>query len=131
MKNEYFDDNDFMPEVYSLDSVTGTALWNQLAAVPLPVAIRYSSEYFASDSRADFDKIKCRVLVLRAKFDNAVLDATINVYLKPQFIDSWDDASTRNPLIKIKDIEGSACFVWKDKPIETYSAIKEFISKQK
>lgn len=131
MSKKEYDAGNFLPEIYSLDSSVGNSLWKKSAEVVMPVAVRYSSEYFASDVRADFDKIKCPVLVLRNLFNNTVLDATINIYLKPQFIDSWNDASTRNPLIKIKDIKDAACFVWKDKPVETYSAINEFLNKIK
>lgn len=127
MEKKDFDTGNFLPEIYSLDSTTANSLWEQSASVDLPVAIRYSCEYFASDVRADFDKIKCPVLVLRSMFNNNVLDATINIYLKPQFIDIWNDASARNPLIKVHDIADAASFVWKDKPIETYSAIREFL----
>lgn len=130
MEKKDYDAGNFLPEIYSLDSTAGKFLWKKSAEVIMPVAVRYSSEYFASDVRADFDKIKCPVLVLRNLFDSTVLDATINIYLKPQFIDSWDDASTRNPLITVKDIKDAACFVWKDKPAETYSAIKDFLRKE-
>lgn len=130
MEKKDYDAGNFLPEIYSLNSAIGKSLWKKSAEVVMPVAVRYSSEYFASDVRADFEKIKCPVLVLRALFNETVLDATVNVYLKPQFIDSWDDAKTTNPLITIKDIKDAACFVWKDKPIETYSAIKEFLNKK-
>lgn len=127
MEKKYFDDNNFLPAIYSLNNITGDSLWKQSARVQLPVAIRYTCEYFASDVRADFDKIKCPVLVLRAMLDSTVLHNPINNYLKPQFIDSWDDATHRNSLITVQDIKDAGCFIWKDKPKETYSAIKDFI----
>lgn len=128
MKKSYFDENNFLPEIYSLDKTKAALLWKQPSTVSLPVAIRYSCEYFAIDVRAEFDKIKCPVLVLRAMFNKQVLESTTNSYLPPQFIDSWNDASTRNPLIKVKDIPDAATFVWKDKPIEVYNEIKTFIT---
>lgn len=128
MKKSYFDENNFLPEIYSLDSIKAAQLWKLPASVSLPVAVRYSCEYFASDVRADFSKIKCPVLVLRAMFNKKVTESAINSYLPPQFIDTWNDAETRNPLIKVKDIPDAATFVWKDKPAETYAAIKEFIT---
>lgn len=127
MEKKYYDDNNFLPEIYALNSKTAASLWKQSAEVDLPVAIRYTCEYFASDVREDFDKINCPVLVLRALFDSTVLSDPINNYLKPQFINSWDDASKRNPLITVKDIKDASCFTWKDKPKETYSAINDFI----
>ncbi|HET9056956.1 MAG TPA: alpha/beta hydrolase [Chitinophagaceae bacterium] len=128
MKKPFFDDNNFAPEIYSLDSAIGNALWEQVAAVPAPVAMRYSSEYFASDVRVEFNKIKCPVLVLRAKYNQKVLEEPINSYLKPQFIDTWDIAPSLNSRIKIIDIENAAGFVWKDKPKEVYNEIKNFVT---
>lgn len=73
------------------------------------------------------DKIKCPVLVLRAMFDNEVLNDMINNYVKPQFIDCWNDVSAINPLITVQDIENAATFVWKDNPKATYKAMNNFI----
>lgn len=129
MKKTFFDSSNFAPEIYSLDVEKGTKLRQQVAEVPMPVIVRYSCEYFASDVKSEFDKIKCPMLVLRATFNKNFLDNPGNGFVKPQFIDTWNDASTRNPLIIVKDIEDAACFLWKDKPVETYSAIKEFVNK--
>ncbi|MBI5856581.1 MAG: alpha/beta hydrolase [Sphingobacteriales bacterium] len=126
MKKAFFDSANFAPEVYSLDVKRGTALRQQVAEVPMPVIVRYSCEYFASDVKSEFDKIKCPVLVLRATFNRTFLDNPVNGFIKPQFIDTWNDASTRNPLITVKDIEDAACFLWKDKPEEVYREIKNF-----
>ncbi len=131
MSKEEYDAGNFLPEIYSLNKTIGKWLWKKSAEVVMPVAVRYSSEYFASDVRADFDKIRCPVLVLRNLFSSGVLAAPINSYLKPQFIESWDDASKRNANIVIKDIKEAGCFVWKDKPAETNASIKEFLNKLK
>lgn len=128
LTKDFFDDNNFLPEIYSLDSIHGTVLWNQSASVLLQVAIRYSCEYFALDIKPDFSKIKCPVLILRAIFNDKVLQMPVNTYLKPQFIDSWNDVPAKNSLIQMKDIPGAACFIWKDKPTETYTAIKDFLN---
>lgn len=125
-----FDDGNYLPEIYSLDSLTGAKLFKQSADVPLPVMIRYLCEFFASDIKTELDKIKCPVLILRAGFNKVVLKKNINNYVKPQFIDSWNDVSTINPLIKVKDIKDAATFVWKDNPKATYQAINTFLKQQ-
>lgn len=121
-----YDNGNYQPVVYSLDSVKGTELWKQSAAVPLPVMVRYSCEFFASDIKIELGKIRCPVLVLRALFNSQATEAPATNYLRPQFIDIWNDVSTINPLIIVKDIEGAASFVWKDKPGEVNKAIKDF-----
>lgn len=124
-----FDDGNYLPGIYSLDSIKGAELWKQSAAPPLPVLVHYICEFFASDIKTEIDKIKCPVMILRAMFNNEVLDAPVNNYVKPQFIDSWNDVPAKNPLIKVVDIKDAATFVWKDKPVQTYSLIKEFLKK--
>ncbi len=127
MKKEFFDANNFRPEIYSLDSTKGVSLWKKSAGVDLSVAIRYSCEYFASDAREELVKLKCRVLVLRALFNDKIVQAPVNNYLRPQFIDAWNDAPERNNMVHIKDIKDAACFIWKDNPAETYRMIREFL----
>lgn len=127
MEKKFFDDNNFMPAVYSLDSARGTELWQYPVRVPLPVMVRYASEYFACDVRAELQKIRCPVLVLRVLFDDRVLNDPINNYVKPQFIDSWNDVSSMNRLIQVKDISNASAFVWKDKPEAVYSEIERFV----
>ena len=129
MKKEWFDDNNIRPVIYSLDSVRGVALWKKSAAVPLPVMVRYSSEYFACDVKAEINTIQCPVLVLRATFNNKILQNPINNYVAPQYIDSWNDATKRNSHIRVKDIKDAASFVWKDQPSEVYKEISEFLYK--
>ncbi|MBL7960474.1 alpha/beta hydrolase [bacterium] len=126
MKKEFFDDNNFRPEIYSLDSLVGYKLWRQSADVPLPVMVRYSSEYFACDIKAEIEKIKCPVLVLRATFSEKIVRDPINNYVKPQYLDSWDDVSFRNPMFQVKDIRDSGTFIWKDKPELTYKEVENF-----
>ncbi|MBI3579184.1 MAG: alpha/beta hydrolase [Ignavibacteriales bacterium] len=127
MVRKYFDDNNYPPALYSLDSLKGAELWRQSAAVPFQVMVRYICEFFASDIKTELHKIQCPVLILRPTFSDSFLKLPVNAYVKPQFIDSWNDVSARNPLIKVKDIKNSACFVWKDNPADTYREIKTFV----
>jgi pimeloyl-ACP methyl ester carboxylesterase len=126
-----FDNGNYQSEIYSLDSMLGAKLWKESSDVSLPVMIQYICEFFASDIKTEFDKIKCPVLVLRATFNKRVLDDSNNNYVRPQFMDSWNDASTRNPLIEVVDIQNAATFIWKDNPRDTYKAIASFVKKQK
>lgn len=123
-----FDKGNYVPETYSLDSLKGAQLWQQSAGIPLPVMIRYLCEYIASDLKAELDKIKCPALILRAMFNDDILQASANSYLRLQFIDTWKDASVKNPLIQVTDIPGAGTFIWKDKPGEVYSLINKFLS---
>ncbi len=112
--------------MYSLDSVTGAKLWKRSATQPLPVMVRYLCEFFSSGVSEKWDKIICPVLVLRPTFSEAVLQLPVNNYLRPQFIDAWNDVAKQHPLVQIKDIPRASTFLWKDNPAEVYKAIKEF-----
>ncbi|HEV8285697.1 MAG TPA: alpha/beta hydrolase [Chitinophagaceae bacterium] len=131
MSHKKFNDGNYLPEIYSLDSTRASNLWKQSASQPLPVMVRYLCEFFASDITLELEKIKCPVLVLRATFNDKILLVPINNYVRPQFIDSWNEITLKNPSIRVKDIQGAASFVWKDKPAEVYTEIKAFLSKPK
>jgi len=127
VRKKYFDDNNYVPAVYSLDSVKGAALWQQVADVSLPVIVHYLCEFFASDIKTEIHKIKCPVLIIRALFSDALFENPGNAYVRLQFIDAWNDVTATNTLIQVKDMPGAGVFVWKDKPKETYAAINNFV----
>lgn len=130
MNESDWDDGNYLPEIYSLDSVKGKTLWNQVSEVPLPVMIRYLCEFIAMDIKLELGKIKCPVLILRATFNEKIIKDPINLYLSPQFIESWNSASETNSLIQVKDVPTSATFVWKDNPQATHRMLKEFIDSE-
>lgn len=126
-KEKDWDEGNYLPEIYSLDNKVGKKLWSKVAEVPVPVMVRYLCEYQATDIKAELNKIKCPVLVVRPLFNSTVLSTEINSYVKPQFIDSWDEASKKNPLIQVRDINNSGTFLWKDQPKMAYEVIVTFI----
>lgn len=129
IKKSAFDAGNYLPEVYSLDSVRGKKLWEQSAAVPLPVMIRYLCELWTMDLLIEIDKISCPVMVVRPSFTDTMLRSPANNYLQSQFIDLWNRAASKNPAIIIKDVHDAATFVWKDNSLAVYAAIKHFTSR--
>jgi pimeloyl-ACP methyl ester carboxylesterase len=126
----FWDQNNYIREMYSFNSKTADLLWNQSAAVPLPIMARYLIEFQVTDVTLEVGKIKCPVLVLRPGFRQDWLDDTQNGsfnFIKPQFIDEWDKMREKNQLIHIKDIPESAAFLWKDQPEKTYQHLKDFV----
>ena len=130
MNEQAFNSGNYLPEVYSLTSGIGSRLWNEVAANPLPVMVRYLCEFHASDLRLETDRIKCPVLILRPGFTNELLSHPENPntnYIKLQFIDGWQPVVKSNPEIEIIDIQNSGAFLWKDQPEKTYKEINHFI----
>jgi pimeloyl-ACP methyl ester carboxylesterase len=126
----YWDGNNYMLGLYSLNPEVGQQLWDQVAAVPMPVMIRYLCEFQAEDLTGQVAAIKCPVLVLRPGFKEVWLNDTQNGtlnYIKPQFIDSWDEFKSKNSSFEIKDVAESGVFTWKDQPKITYQLIREFV----
>jgi pimeloyl-ACP methyl ester carboxylesterase len=79
----------------------------------------------------ELPRIKCPVLILRARFTASVLEKSVNSYVKPQFIDTWDDAHDVNPLITVKDIPDAASFLWMDSPDAVNAEIRQFVTESK
>lgn len=128
IKKSAFDAGNYLPEVYSLDSVKGKKLWEKSAAVPLPVMIRYLCELWTMDLLLEAEKIRCPVLVLRPTFTKSMLETPVNNYLQPQFIDLWDRAHSKNSAIVVKDVPSAATFVWKDNSSFVHKEIKNFMA---
>ena len=128
----YWDQNNYMRELYSLQSELADRLWKQSASVPMSVMIQYLLEFHASDVTLETDKIKCPVLVLRPGFkpefltEEAVQNDSMG-YIKIQFVDSWE-ALRQNAVFEIQDVPNSATFLWKDQPEETNKRKQQFIS---
>ena len=130
MDETAFNSGNYMPEVYSLKVRVGSSLWKEVAANTLPVMVRYLCEFHASDLRAETERIKCPVLVLRPGFTTKLLshpESPNSNYIKPQFIDGWEPVAKNNPKIKIVDILNSGSFLWKDQPEKTYKEINQFV----
>lgn len=127
MTRKFYNENNIKSEIHSLDSVRGLELWRQSSFIALPVLVRYVCEYFACDVKVRFSEIRCPVLVMRPTFNEKILADPVNNYVKPQYIDSWGDAPSKNPLIQIKDIRDAATCVWKDQPDTVYLEIKKFV----
>jgi len=126
----YWDSNNYMRELYSLDPHRGDQLWKMVADVPIQVMVRYLCEYQAEDVTADIAKIRCPVLVIRPGFKNVWFDDPMNGtlnYIKPQYVDSWEEAKKLNTLIEIEDVKDSGVFTWKDQPEITNETTRFFI----
>lgn len=111
-----FEFNNYRPPQYSLDPEVGAQRWQAVAETPLPTLIRYLCEYSAADYADDYARLKVPTVVLRPEFSAAVLADTLQRYVKPLFIASWDRVRDLNPRIDIVDVPRSGIFVSDDAP---------------
>ncbi len=130
VSKETWDSNSYLSSMYSLNETIAKKCWDQQAAVPLQVMVRYICEFQAADISLEVSKVKCPMLVLRPGFTTEMIshpeDGTTN-YIKPQFIDSWDEVKKLNPSVQIRDIANSGAFIWKDQPKQCSEAIFSFV----
>lgn len=119
-----FDFNNYRPPQYSLDAEVGAQRWQAVAETPLPTLIRYLCEYSAADYADDYARLQVPTVVLRPEFSAAVLTDTLQRYVKPLFIASWDRVRDLNPRIDIMDVPRSGIFVSDDQPQTVAAALR-------
>ena len=105
--------NNYLAHTFSVDSTRAAPLWREQAAVPLPIMIRYLSDFYATDFDPKLDSIRTPMLVLQPEFNAKSLAAT--PYLKTFFLDSWNPARGR-PNIELRSVPNAAVNIWMDVP---------------
>ncbi|MBL7852073.1 MAG: alpha/beta hydrolase [Cyclobacteriaceae bacterium] len=134
IRKEVFDENNYLPDLYSNRKELARELWIQPTKVLLPVMIQYLCEFFASDLTGDFSKTSVPALVIRPGFTRELLSQPDNPnvnYIRPQFIDGWDVLKGKNEHITIQDIEQSGVFAWKDQPEKLNQMVIDFLKRLK
>jgi pimeloyl-ACP methyl ester carboxylesterase len=120
-----FDLNNYAAAQYSRDSVRARALWQMSSDVPLPVMVRYLSEYMASDLSDDFAKLASPVHVLVPELSPEILSDPKQAYAKTLFIDAWQTARRANPSIVLRRVPNAHVFITEDQPMAVRQAIDE------
>src|SRR2546427_618046 len=82
------------------DSNRAERIRGQIEAAPLPVKIRYLSEYMAWDRSTELAHLSVPLLAIRPGFNEKFLAEPANSYYKASFQDSWD-ALAKNPRIQL------------------------------
>lgn len=122
---ETFDANNYPAPQYSRDSARAVTLWRTSAAVPLPVMIRYLSEYMATDLTDEFARLSVPTRVLIPGFAPEIFADPKQSYAKALFIDSWDNVRARNSLAILRTVPNSGVFITHDQPQAVRDAIAE------
>jgi pimeloyl-ACP methyl ester carboxylesterase len=136
---ETWDANMWMPADYCKDNIIGEKLFDESAAVSLPVMIRYLLEYMAYDASMHYREISVPVLVMIPDFDGwlyttdgSVGKTVINpalLYLKYFHQVVWQPAmDSQNHFLKFETVPGTRLFMWYDNPAEVYRHINAFLA---
>ncbi len=121
-----WDDNMFLPEYYTTNKNLAQNIWDESAAVPVPVMVRYLCEFFSYDMTRNIADLKVPSLVLIPSFSPEMLVGQFGSFVKLFFIDIWDSVKEKNKSIRFETIENARLFVWEDQPEKTYKLIKGF-----
>lgn len=121
--------NNYIPHTFSVDSVRGAPLWREQAAVPLPIMIRYLSDFYATEFVPRLDSVRVPILVLQPGFNSAILGDPRTPYLKPFFHDSWEPARARSN-VTIRTVPNAAVNIWLDQPDLFRAELNRFAAKR-
>jgi pimeloyl-ACP methyl ester carboxylesterase len=122
-----WDENNYFPDNYSRDPQPGQLLWDEVAAVPFHVLIRYYSEFCASDVSLEFDKIAVPTLALIPDFDVETSEKSCNNFLQPNFgSNNWLGADA-NPLIELRTMNDAHLFMMVDQPAKLHAIVSDFV----
>ncbi|MGH7713736.1 MAG: alpha/beta fold hydrolase [Gemmatimonadaceae bacterium] len=107
--------NNYIAHTFSVDSVRAAPLWREQASVPLPIMIRYLSDFYATEFAPKLDSIRVPILVLQPGFNEKILADSRTPYLKTFFQDSWAPARGRGN-VAIRVVPNAAVNIWLDQP---------------
>jgi pimeloyl-ACP methyl ester carboxylesterase len=120
--------NNYLPHTFSVDSVRAQILWREQAAIPLPIMIRYLSDFYATEFAPKLEGVRVPVLVLLPEFTPAILADRRTPYLQTFFKDSWEPARTR-PNVELRPVPNAAVNVWADQPHIFRSILQGFVKR--
>lgn len=128
VSKETWDAGNFHPKVFTKDSITAKAYWNQMSAVPIPTMVRYLCEYYCTDLSLEYANLKVPVLVVLPSFTDDILYDAKTSYATSFFHYSWLGAKPASNKISIVSITDSNAFILDDQPQKLFQFIDEFMS---
>jgi pimeloyl-ACP methyl ester carboxylesterase len=124
---ETWESNNYPAEMFANDLGRAEQVRQQVEAAPLPVKIRYLSEFMASDHSAELASLKVSLLALRPGFNEKLLADPTSSWYKTSFQDAWD-AFSKNPRIQVVTIPNARALLLDDQPKLTDEAIATFVA---
>jgi hypothetical protein len=124
---ETWESNNYPAVMFTNDLDRAEQVRQQVEAAPLPVKIRYLSEFMASDHSVELASLKVPLLALRPGFNEKLLADPTNSWYKTSFQDAWD-AFSKNPRIQVVTIPNARALLLDDQPKLTDEAIATFIA---
>ncbi len=127
---ETWDDNNFLPEDYTVNPVRGLRLWREAANPKLHVWVRYLCEFNAQDISAEMAKLTVPTLILKPGLEGNFHDPGQN-YMELFCHKSWEGSVENNLKIRVKTILNSRVCLWFDQPQEVNKTVVDFLNSVK
>ena len=125
-----WDRGNFHPEAFTIDKTASQEYWDMMAAVPIPVMVRYLLEYYCTDLSLEYANLKVPTLVMLPEFEQNLLAMDGNYYLKSFFHDSWIGARPSNAKFHLITISDTNALMLEDQTEKTSEIISKFIAGQ-
>ena len=120
--------NNYIAHTFSVDSARAEPLWREQAGVPLPIMIRYLSDFYATEFAPKLDSVRGPILVLQPAFTPNILADRRTPYLKAFFQDSWEPARANNN-VELRTVPNAAVNIWQDQPDVFRSELRRFAAR--
>ncbi len=117
--------NNYLPHTFSVDSWHATRLWREQSLVPLPIMMRYLSDFYATEFAPKLDSIRAPLLILQPGFTEHILRDPRTQYLNMMFRDSWK-AAEGHTNVEVQVVPNAAVNVWLDQPDVFSASLKKF-----
>jgi pimeloyl-ACP methyl ester carboxylesterase len=125
---ETWESNNYPAVMFANDAVRAERVRQQVETVPLPVKVRYLTEFMAADQTNELASLSVPTLVLRPGFNEKLLADPATSWFKVCFQDSWD-AFAKNPQIQMLTVTDGRALLLDDQPQLSDEAIRKFIEK--
>jgi pimeloyl-ACP methyl ester carboxylesterase len=123
---ETWESNNYPADMFANDPDRAENARRQVEAAPLPVKIRYLTEFMASDHTDTLMNLDVPVLALRPGFNDKVLASPSNGFFKLFFLDSWEPFS-KSSRIQVKTMPDARVLMLDDQPTMADQAITTFV----
>ena len=122
---ETWESNNYPTAMYANDTDQAEQTRRQVESTPLPVKIRYLTEFMAADHTRELADISVPLLALKPGFNQQLLADPANGFLKSAFQDVWDPFA-KNPQISLQTIPNARALILDDQPKIADDAIAAF-----
>jgi len=123
---ETWESNNYPSEMFANDPARSEQTHQQVEANPLPVKVRYLTEFMAADDTPELANLKVPLLALIPGFNEKLLADPANAFFKMAFQNAWDPFS-KNPQIRLMTIPDARALLFDDQPKLVDDAIAAFL----